>query len=233
MRKRQRLGQHFLTSETVAKKIVSAASITQNDLVIEIGTGRGILLPHLCKNAKKVISIESDTKLYESAKNQFSKIANLKLRCGDGFKTRTNFTTFVSNLPYSKSREAFEWLIQKKYSKAVVMVQKEFYEKLIAAGNDRKAISVLVNYSTAIEKIMNVDKSNFSPPPKVNSVVLRLSRKKTISKELIRTVNLLYSYKRKSLQNILKQFGKIIESNKRLEELSSEEIINIAKQIIK
>ena len=146
---------------------------------------------------------------------------------------RICFTTFVSNLPYSKSREAFEWLIQKKYSKAVVMVQKEFYEKLIAAGNDRKAISVLVNYSTEIEKIMNVDKSYFSPPPKVNSVVLRLSRKKTISKELIRTVNLLYSYKRKSLQNILKQFGKIIESNKRLEELSSEEIIAIAKQIIK
>lgn len=233
MRKRQRLGQHFLTSETVAKKIVSAASITQNDLVLEIGTGRGILLPHLCKNAKKVISIESDEKLYESAMNQFSKIANLKLVYGDGFKTRTNFTTFVSNLPYSKSREAFEWLIQKKYSKAVVMVQKEFYKKLIATGNDRKAISVLVNYSTEIEKIMNVDKSNFSPPPKVNSVVLRLNRKKTISKELIRTVNRLYSYKRKSLKNILKQFGKIIESNKRLEELSSEEIIAIAKQILK
>jgi len=232
MRKRQRLGQHFLTSETVAKKIVSAASITQNDLVLEIGTGRGILLPHLCKNAKKVISIESDAKLYESAKNQFS-MPNLILRHGDGFKTRTNFTTFVSNLPYSKSREAFEWLIQKKYSKAVVMVQKEFYKKLIATGNDRKAISVLVNYSTEIEKIMNVDKSNFSPPPKVNSVVLRLNRKKTISKELIRTVNRLYSYKRKSLKNILKQFGKIIESNKRLEELSSEEIIAIAKQILK
>ncbi len=232
MRKRQRLGQHFLTSETVAKKIVSAASITQNDLVLEIGTGRGILLPHLCKKAKKVISIESDAKLYESAKNQFS-MPNLILRHGDGFKTRTNFTIFVSNLPYSKSREALEWLIQKKYSKAVVMVQKEFYEKLIAAGNDRKAISVLVNYSTEIEKIMNVDKSNFSPPPKVSSVVLRLNRKKTISKELIRTVNRLYSYKRKSLKNILKQFGKIIESNKRLEELSSEEIINIAKQIIK
>jgi len=232
MRKRQRLGQHFLTSETVAKKIASAASITQNDLVLEIGTGRGILLPHLCRNAKKVISIESDAKLYESAMNQFS-MPNLTLRYGDGFKTSSNFTTFVSNLPYSKSRAAFEWLIQKKYSKAVVMVQKEFYEKLIAAGNDRKAISVLVNYSTEIEKIMNVDKSYFSPPPKVNSVVLRLSRKKTISKELIRTVNLLYSYKRKSLQNILKQFGKIIESNKRLEELSSEEIIAIAKQIIK
>ena len=222
MRKRQQLGQHFLTSESVAKKIVSAASITKNDIVLEIGTGKGILLPNLCKNAKKVITIESDAKLYESAKNQFLEIQNLKLIHADGFKTNTNFTIFVSNLPYSKSREAFEWLIQKKFSKAVVMVQQEFYEKLIATG-----------YSLKIEKIMKVDKSNFFPPPKVNSVVLKLSRKKTISKELIKTVNRLYSYKRKNLQNILKQFGKIIESNKRLEELSSEEIVNIAKQILK
>jgi 16S rRNA (adenine1518-N6/adenine1519-N6)-dimethyltransferase len=233
MRKRQRLGQHFLTSETVAKKIVNAASITKNDLVLEIGTGKGILLPNLCKKAKKVISIESDSTLYELAKRQFSKISNLVLRHGDGFKTSTNFTIFVSNLPYSKSRDAMEWLIQKKYSRAIVMVQKEFYEKLIATGNERKAISVLVNYSTNIEKIMHVDKNNFFPPPKVNSVVLKLNRKKTISKELIKTVNRLYSYKRKSIQNILKQFGKIIESNKRLEELSTEEIINIAKQILK
>jgi 16S rRNA (adenine1518-N6/adenine1519-N6)-dimethyltransferase len=63
--------------------------------------------------------------------------------------------------------------------------------------------------------------------------VIRLTRKKTLPKELIHTVNRLYSYKRKSLQNILKQFGKKIESKKRLEELSSEEIIDIAKQILK
>ena len=233
MSKRQRLGQHFLKSESVAKKIVSAASITKNDLVLEIGTGKGILIPHLCKNAKKVVSIESDGELYESAKNQFSKMPNLILEHGDGFKTDTNFTIFVSNLPYSKSREAFEWLIQKKYSRAIVMVQKEFYEKLISTGNNRKAISVLVNYSTNIEKILNVDKNNFSPSPKVNSVILKLEQKKPISKEVIKTVNRLYSYKRKSLQNIFKQFGKNIESNKRLEELSSEEIIKIAKQILK
>jgi 16S rRNA (adenine1518-N6/adenine1519-N6)-dimethyltransferase len=233
MRRRQRLGQHFLTSDIVAKKIVDAASITKKDIVLEIGTGKGILIPHLCRNAKKVISIESDYLLYQSVTKKFSDIDNLELVHGNGFKSGVKFTILVSNLPYSKSRDAMEWLIQQKYLQAVVMVQKEFFEKLQAAGNERKAISVLVNYSTRIEKILNVDKSNFSPSPKVNSVVLRLERKKTISKELIKTVNRLYSYKRKSLQNILKQFDKVIESNKRLEELSSEEIIDIAKQIIK
>jgi len=233
MRKRQRLGQHFLTSSLVAKKIVESAEITKKDTVLEIGTGKGILLPLLCQKANNVISIETDSTLYKEVNDKFAEIPNLVLIHGDGFKTDEKFSIFVSNLPYSKSRKAMEWLVQKKYSTAVVMVQKEFYEKLSAKGKNRKAVSILVNYSIEIEKISNVNKNNFTPSPKVDSVVLKFSSKKTLSKELIHTVNKLFSYKRKSLQNILKQFGKKIDSNKRLEEISSEEIIEIAKQILK
>ena len=233
MRKRQRLGQHFLTSSLVAKKIVEAAGITKKDTVLEIGTGKGILLPLLCQKAHKVISIETDSTLYKEATETFAEIANLVLIHGDGFKSDEKFSIFVSNLPYSKSRKAMEWLIQKKYSTAVVMVQKEFYEKLTARGKNRKAVSILVNYSSELEKISNVNKNNFTPLPKVDSVVIKFSRKKTPSKELIQTVNKLFSYKRKSLHNILKQFDKKIDSNKRLEDISSEEIIDIAKQILK
>ncbi len=233
MKKRRRLGQHFLISQTVAKKIVDAARITKKDVVLEIGTGKGILLALLCQNAHKVISIEADSTLYKESIDKFSETVNLELIHSDGFKSDEKFSIFVSNLPYSKSRKAIEWLIQKNYSHAVVMVQKEFYEKLNAKGKNRKAISILVNYSNEIEKISNVNKNNFTPPPRVDSVVLKLTRKKTLSKELIKTVNKLFSYKRKNLQNILKQFGKKIESDKRLEDLTSEEIINIAKKILK
>jgi len=233
MKKRQRLGQHFLISQTVAKKIAEAARITKKDVVLEIGTGRGVLVPLLYCKARQVISIEADYTLYINAKEKFSDIDNLELRHNDGFKSSQKFSIFVSNLPYSKSRKAMEWLIQKKFSRAIVMVQKEFYEKLVAKGKNRKAISILVNHSADIEKIINVNKTNFTPPPKVDSVVLKLTRKKTLSKELIQTVNKLFSYKRKNLQNILKQFGKKIESDKRLEDLSGDEIIKIAKKILK
>ena len=233
MRKRQRLGQHFLISQTVAKKIVEAARITKKDVVLEIGTGRGILVPLLCEKAKHVISIESDYTLYKNAKESFSDIDNLELVHDDGFKLSQKFSIFVSNLPYSKSRDAMEWLIQKEFFRAVVMVQKEFYEKLVAKGKNRKAISILVNHSAYIEKIINVNKTNFTPPPKVDSVVLKLTRKKTLSKELIQTINKLFSYKRKNLKNVLKQFGKHIESDKRLEDLNGDEIIKIAKTILK
>ncbi|MGQ0791205.1 MAG: ribosomal RNA small subunit methyltransferase A [Nitrosopumilaceae archaeon] len=230
MIKRKRLGQHFLHSQSVAKKIVEAAGITKKDIVLEIGTGKGVLVPLLCEKAGNVISIESDLELYNTAKEKFSDIANLTLVHGDGFESDVKFTIFVSNLPYSKSRDAMEWLAQKKFRQAVVMVQKEFSEKI--AGKN-KAVSVLVNYFAYIEKIMNVNANNFSPPPNVDSVVLRLTQKNTIPKAIIQTVNKLFSYKRKKIQNIAKQFGKVIESDKRLEDLSGDEIISIAKQILK
>ena len=233
MIKRQRLGQHFLKSEKIAQKIVDAAKITKNDSVFEIGTGKGILIPFLCEKANKVTSYETDKQLCQDAKIRFDN-PNLKLKLGDGFKSKENFSVFISNLPYSKSRDAIEWLVQKKFSRAVVMVQKEFAEKLqTKSKKERKAISVLAQYAFDIEPIITVNKTNFSPQPKVDSVVLKIKCKKVVSKELIKTVNKLFSYRRKTIQNILKQFGKESDSTKRLDDLNGDEIIKIAKQIIK
>jgi len=232
MNKRKNLGQHFLKSKTIAKDIVSSAKITRNDVVLEIGTGYGILIPYLCKNAKQVFSIENDQDLYLSTKSHFHDYPNLVLEYGDGFDSDHSFSIFVSNLPYSKSRFALEWLLQKKFSRAVIMVQKEFAKKL-STSEKHKAVSVLANYGFRIKFLMNVKKSNFSPVPKVDSVVILLEQKKLISKVLISTVNRVFSYRRKTLQNILKQFGLNSTSKKRLDELSGDEIIKIAQKIVR
>ena len=232
MRKRKNLGQHFLKSNTVAKSIVSAAKITKNDLIFEIGTGHGILIPYLCKKARKVYSVEIDKNLYNLAKSNFSNYPNLILEHGDGFTTNHIFSIFVSNLPYSKSRKAIEWLLQKKFLRAVILVQKEFAEKL-TSNEEHKAISVLANYGFEIKFLMNVKNSNFFPSPKVDSILLLLKPKKTLSKLLISTVNRIFSYRRKTVQNILKQFGINSTSKRRLDDLTGDEIIGIAKKIIK
>ena len=232
MNKRKNLGQHFLKSKTIAKSIVSNARITRNDVVLEIGTGHGILIPYLCKNAKQVFSIENDQNLYISAKSNFDNYSNLVLEYGDGFNSNHNFSIFVSNLPYSKSRFAIEWLLQKNFLRAVIMVQKEFVEKL-TSNKEHKAVSVLANYGFRIKFLTSVKKSNFFPMPKVDSVVILLEKKKIISKELISTVNRIFSYRRKTLQNILKQFGLNSTSKKRLAELSGDEVVKIAQKIIR
>ena len=231
MNKRKKLGQHFLKSKTIAKSIVSNAGITRNDVILEVGTGYGILIPYICKNAKVVYSIESDRNLYTSAKSNFE-YSNLILECGDGFNSDHDFSIFISNLPYSKSRFAVECLLQKNFLRAVIMVQAEFAEKLVSK-EEHKAVSVLANYGFRIKFLMNVKKSNFIPIPKVDSTVILLEKKRVVSKELISTVNKIFSYRRKTLQNILKQFGLNSTSKKRLDELSGDEIIKIAQKTIR
>ena len=233
MIKRKRLGQHFLTSNAIAKSIVSEAKIGKNDVVFELGTGLGILTPLLCENAKKVITIDTDRELYENAKSHFSKIDNLSVEFGDGFKKKDIFSIFVSNLPYSKSKEAIEWLASTPFSHGVIMVQKEFAEKLLAkSGKSRRSVSVIANHTFEIEKFLDVGKKNFSPPPKVDSVVLKIVKKKSIEKDLIDIINKMFSYRRKTIHNIFKQFGKETVIEKRLDDLSGDEIIDLAKQIL-
>ena len=233
MIKRKRLGQHFLTSNSIAKSIVSEAKITKNDIVFEIGTGQGILTPLLCQKADKVISVDMDEGLIRNAKSKFSDIDNLFLKSGDGFKKKDDFTIFVSNLPYSRSKDAIEWLAQTSFLHGVIMVQKEFADKLLATSSkQRKAISIIATSAFEITTILKVGKNNFSPPPKIDSMVLKIIKKNNLSKELIQTINKIFSYRRKTVKNILKQFNKESEIDKRVDDLSGEEIISLANQIL-
>lgn len=233
MNKRRSLGQHFLISNSVAKSIVDFASLTKDDVVLEVGTGKGILTPQLCERAKKVISVEKDLKLYLEAKEKFSKILNLTLEHGDAFKMNFDFTVFVSNLPYSQSRNAIEWLVQRKFSRAIIMVQKEFAQKLLAKeGTARRAVAVLTNYCMEVNKLLDVSKTNFHPSPKIDSVVIRLDQKREVTKDMIRKVNNLFSFKRKTIRSIARQFGAQMDSDDRLQDLSDGEIIEIAKKIL-
>ena len=232
MIKRKQLGQHFLNSNAIAKSIVSEAKITKEDTVFELGTGLGILTPLLCKKANKVISVDVDEKLVRNAKSAFSDIDNLILKSGDGFKKKDSFSIFVSNLPYSKSKDAIEWLAQTSFSHGVIMVQKEFADKLLANSSKRKAVSIIANHAFEIKKISKVGKNNFSPPPKVDSVILKIIQKNTMKKDLIQTINKIFSYRRKTVKNILKQFNKETVIDKRLDDLSGDEIIHLANQIL-
>jgi 16S rRNA (adenine1518-N6/adenine1519-N6)-dimethyltransferase len=232
MIKRKLLGQHFLNSKSIAEFIVKEARISKTDVVFEIGTGLGILTPLLCKNAQKVISIDADENLIKKAKSKFIRFDNLILKSGDGFKQKDEFSIFVSNLPYSKSKDAIEWLAQNSFSHGVIMVQKEFAEKLVATLKNRRAISIIATYAFNIEKISNVGKNNFSPPPKIDSVILKISRKTIMDRKLVSTINNIFSYRRKTVKNILKQFNKQSTIEKRVDDLSGDEIVNLAKQIL-
>jgi 16S rRNA (adenine1518-N6/adenine1519-N6)-dimethyltransferase len=232
MIKRKLLGQHFLNSKFIAEFIVNEAQISKTDVVFEVGTGLGILTPLLCKNAQKVISVDADESLIKKTKSEFSTLHNLILESGDGFKKKHDFTIFVSNLPYSRSKDAIEWLAQTSFSHGIIMVQKEFAEKLLATSKNRRAISIIATHAFDITKLFDVSKNNFSPPPKVDSVILKISKKIDMDKKLISIINNIFSYRRKTVKNILKQFNKQSSIEKRVDELSGDEIVNLGKQIL-
>ncbi len=232
MIKRKFLGQHFLNSKSIAEFIVNEAQISKTDVVFEIGTGLGMLTPLLCKKAQKVISVDADERLIKKAKFEFSTLHNLVLESGDGFKKKRDFTIFVSNLPYSRSKDAVEWLAHNSFSHGIIMVQKEFAEKLLAQSKNRRSISIIATHAFDITKISDVGKNNFSPAPKVDSVILKISKKIDMDKKLISIINDIFSYRRKTVKNILKQFNKQSSVEKRVDELSGDEIVNLGKQIL-
>lgn len=233
MSKRRLLGQHMLIDNDVLRKMLDCIELKKDDVVFEIGTGNGNLTAELCKRARRVVSCEVDKELHKEAQNTLGKYRNLLLVNGDGFKTSHYFDVFVSNLPYSKSRTAVEWLAERDFDRAIVMVQKEFATKIIANnGNRYRAVSALAQYCFDIESLMQVGKNSFYPKPKVDSVLLKMTKKRNVSKDVIMALKLLFSFRGKKVSGVARKLG-INESynDKRIEGLSPEEAVRLAEII--
>ena len=242
--KRRRLGQHFLNSGTVARRIVAGAEITKEDIVFEMGTGLGALTPLLCKEAKEVISVDADDGLIRDARSRFSDIGNLVLVSGDGLKSGRRFTVFVSSLPYSRSRDAVEWLARTRFSHGVIVVQKEFAEKIATRDpRRRRAISVIAGHCFEISVLEGIGRDSFAPPPKVDSVALSIRQKAVLDGKTIRAINGIFSYRRKTVRNIQRRFGVAeayggdgiphgdARADRHLDDLSGDEIVGLAEEI--
>ncbi|AFU59441.1 putative ribosomal RNA small subunit methyltransferase A [Candidatus Nitrososphaera gargensis Ga9.2] len=228
------LGQHMLVDARVLGKIIDAARISKNETVLEAGTGRGILTAELCKVARHVVSYEVDRKLYQQAQERLQ-FQNLELANADLFKTTgLRFDVFVSNLPYSRSRDAFEWLAVQKFNRAIVMVQEEFADKLAARPGSKnyRAISALAAHCFAIERLFSVGRQSFQPQPKVESVVIRIVPTNTVTKETIKNLNLLFSKRNKKASTVAaKARVKVDFGSKRVDQLAPGDLIRVAESI--
>lgn len=229
----------MLVDRRILAKLVSAAQISNLETVLEAGTGHGIVTAELCKAARHVISYEVDSKLYREAQEQFFPLEfrNLELVNADLFKTKGphSFDIFVSNLPYSRSRDAFEWLSTQKFDRAIVMVQEEFAEKLSAMPGSKtyRAISVLTQHCFAIEKLFKVRKQSFEPQPRVESAILKIIPINTITKETIKNIHILFSKRNKKATSVAGEAGidNIDYGRKKIDELEPKDLVEIAESI--
>ncbi|MEW6603429.1 MAG: 16S rRNA (adenine(1518)-N(6)/adenine(1519)-N(6))-dimethyltransferase RsmA [Thermoproteota archaeon] len=226
------LGQHMLVDRRVLAKIIDAAKIGKDEVVLEAGTGQGILTTELCKSAKSVVSYEIDKKLHNQTKARLQ-FQNLELVNADLFKTANlDFDVFASNLPYSRSRDALEWLATQKFDRAILMVQQEFADKLVAKPGSKnyRAISALAAQCFSIEKLFSVGRQSFEPQPRVESVVIRLIPVNTVTRRTINNLNLLFSKRNKKASAVASKASiKADFGDKRIDQLSPADLVRMAE----
>lgn len=206
-----------MKTPAVADRIVAAAGIQPDDTVLEVGTGFGILTERLCQLAGQVISVESDAEIYRQACTNLSGIDNLQMYNKDGFSVRYTFDVFVSNLPYSQSRRAVQWLATVPFRCGAIMMQSEFARKITGDGKARRAVSVVWQECFEVTGSFGVGARNFNPRPQVDSVVLAFHQRKTISDDLIQAIHRLFSGRRR-----------IKYQGRRLDQMSHAEILDAA-----
>jgi 16S rRNA (adenine1518-N6/adenine1519-N6)-dimethyltransferase len=222
--KRRRLGQHFLDDQYTLGKMVELAEISPEDTVLEIGAGEGSLTRELCRTGAKIVSFEVDSALF-SKLTFILRFANLKLLNADALRSNPRFDVLVANLPYSRSEEFVEWLAFRKFRRAVLMVQTDFVDKLLAtSGRKYRAISIISQYVFSIRKEMVVPKSLFRPPPKVSSSIVIIERTGPQPTEVdLNTIKHLWSFKGRTLRSAIK----IISKKKGI---AAERILNLLPQ---
>ena len=243
-----KIGQNFLIDKKVAERELEYASIEKNDVVLEIGPGNGIITKLLSEKAQKVIAIEIDEKLVSELKEFLPD--NVLLISGDAlkvdFEILPKFNKIVSNLPFQISSPITFKLLDLDFSLAVLIYQKEFAERMVAnpGSKNYSRISVGVYYRSICEIMETVNRSLFSPQPKIDSCVVRLQPRTSPpfsvldEKFFFNLTRELFNHRRKKIKNIINKVYKIESEdtpfqNRRVEEILPEQIGELSDFLFK
>ena len=232
-RSRPKLGQHFLVDSAATMRIVEALGDISEATVLEIGPGRGALTSLLARRARRLIAIEIDRVLAAQLRMNFSQESNVEIIEGDvlaidfhtlfgpkpgstrpGMNHQPVPVRVVGNLPYFITSDILLRLFEfRQYFETIVlMVQREVAERLAAAPgrSDYGLLSATAQLYARVEELFTLRPDAFSPPPKVDSTVVRLRMAPKLESlgvpeaEFINFLKLAFGQKRKTLWNNLK-----------------------------
>jgi len=230
---RPKLGQHFLVDSTAATRIVEALGDISQSTILEVGPGRGALTSLLARKARRLIAIELDRVLAAQLRMNFSQEPNVEIIEGDvlaidfhtlfgpkpgstrpGINHQPEQVRVVGNLPYFITSDILLRLFEfRQYFELIVlMVQREVAERLAAAPgrSEYGLLSATAQLYARVEKMFTLPPGAFSPPPKVDSTVVRLMMDPKIESlhvpeaGFIDFLKLSFGQKRKTLWNNLK-----------------------------
>jgi 16S rRNA (adenine1518-N6/adenine1519-N6)-dimethyltransferase len=253
---KKRLGQHFAVNSDMLQRLVSHASLTEDDAVLEVGAGFGFLTRLLSSKCKKVVAVEVDPNIVGILREQLRGLQNVDLIEGDILKVSLPpFNKVVSAPPYSISSPLLFRLLERKFDWAVLILQKEFAERLAASvgSKDYGRLTVTIYYRAEVELLDYVPRTMFYPPPDVDSMMVRLMPRdppfhvenETIFFELVRT---LFTQRNRKVRNGLIPFlrkheitrkeavelaDSMVYSSKRVRELAPEDFGILANELLR
>ena len=213
----KRFGQNFLIDGHVIEKIIRAAEITKDDVVLEIGPGIGTMTQYLAEAAGEVFAVEIDKNLLPILAETLAEYDNVTVVNEDILKVDIAALTggrpvkVVANLPYYITTPIIMGLFENHIpaTSITVMVQKEVAERMQAGpgGKDYGALSLAVQYYAEPYIVANVPPNCFMPRPNVGSAVIRLTRHtepKIVVKDekfMFKLIRASFNQRRKTLQN--------------------------------
>jgi 16S rRNA (adenine1518-N6/adenine1519-N6)-dimethyltransferase len=256
MKAKKSLGQNFLKSEPALKRIVEAGEIKLDDIILEIGPGKGALTRKLLEKAGLVIAIEKDYELFGFLKMKFEKeisSGKLKLVNDDilefytsNYNLETRTYKIIANIPYNITGAILKKFLTEKHQPLlmVLMVQHEVAKRIIASDKKESILSISVKAYGEPKMIMKVPARYFSPAPKVDSAVIlikNISRRNFMKNDEERFWEIVkagFAHKRKKLSGNLKilkneSLASVLEElgleNKRAEDLTLEDWLALIK----
>lgn len=233
----KKFGQNFLIDTHVLEKIISAAGITKDDMVLEIGPGIGTMTQYLAEAAGKVVAVEIDKNLIPILEDTLSEYDNVMVINDDVLKVDIRGLVekenggrpvkVVANLPYYITTPIIMGLFEGNVpvESITVMVQKEVADRMKTGPGSKEygALSLAVQYYANPEIVANVPPNCFMPRPNVGSAVIRLTRHETPvvdvkdEKLMFRIIRASFNQRRKTLVNGLKNSGEINFSKEQIE----------------
>ncbi len=183
--------QHFMVNKELVKKITGYLDINDEDSVLEIGGGKGILTEELIKKTKNLTVIEIDTKLYLHLKNKFTDVDIINDNVLHFYKLE--YDKIVGNLPYSIIEGLMRILVNSDFKLAVFTVPRDFMKE--------NFLGLLMNIFFDIERLDVISRKAFNPMPKVTSEFIRIKLKKLDKKASF--IKEIYLQSDKKLKNAL------------------------------
>lgn len=213
----KRLGQNFLVDERALKKIVDAANLSKDDVVLEIGSGIGNLTIELAKKAKRVIAVEKDIKMCKILKELLEcwNVKNVEIVNEDILKLKSEILNLksyklVANLPYYIVSPVIRKFLESENPpiEMILMVQKEVAQRICAKPPDMNLLAVSVQFYAKPKIISFVSKNSFWPRPNIDSAIIKILNLKSkilnLNKDLFfKIVKTGFSQPRKQIINNL------------------------------